>query len=485
MAKKIKTIKVEAKNIENDAPFDNAETIMPIVEEPTVEVHPSFEVVLSKDTGIKAQTLALINKEFAQFIVNAIELKEQAEAIVVTDVSQTDLMEQAKEMRKSLRSIRTNAENVRKFLKQDSIRYGNAVQGVYNIIHDIVKPLEEHLEKQEKFEEIIIAKEREELKRMRYEQVKGLEDFFPMSIDLLLIHEDDFNKLLNSAKWQKEAFENQSKKEEEERLLKKQQEDEERERLRQENIRLQQERQNIIEQERKKAMEEATKKVNEQNRRIEHLANLGFTYNAYNKSFIRLYGEEKILFKDIYDTVFNTSVEEFENVAVPDMQKSYEFFCNEIDEKISLKKQWDEIKQAREKRFFDLGFLRGQEEQTLIIVFSNNKNLVIRPFNKGKGYMERNDEDFEKSFIELTKMVEQGKAQAEQERADKLREEEEEKERASSDKDRLQAFIDKLSVLDAEIPQFKSKKGKQISKLASSMLGDLSNTLSGYLNELK
>ena len=58
-------------------------------------------------------------------------------------------MQEARIARLALRDIRIQADKTRKALKEESLRYGKAVQGVYNVIEYLITPIEKHLEERE------------------------------------------------------------------------------------------------------------------------------------------------------------------------------------------------------------------------------------------------------------------------------------------------------------------------------------------------
>lgn len=118
-----------------------------------------------------------LQKNFNPLFDKAQEWKNKAESLTVTDESETEKMEEAKKARLELKKIRTNADKIRKDLKQESLLKGKAIDGMFNIIKYLVVPLEEHLEKQEKFVEI---KEKERLdaleEKRREELLNYMED---------------------------------------------------------------------------------------------------------------------------------------------------------------------------------------------------------------------------------------------------------------------------------------------------------------------
>lgn len=125
-------------------------------------------VVVVKEQALESTQADMLLKKFSGFFEEASKWEKEAMAIQITDDSQVELMSKAREIRLSLRDIRVNADKVRISLKEGIIREGKAIDGVANVIKALIVPLEEHLEKQEKFVENAI-KEKEE-KRLAYRQ---------------------------------------------------------------------------------------------------------------------------------------------------------------------------------------------------------------------------------------------------------------------------------------------------------------------------
>lgn len=204
-----------------------------------ITLTPSVEIL--QNSGLEIQTREAIERQMLPFLVQANEWRETAEALIVTDETQVDLMKQAREARLALRSIRIEADKVRKNLKEDSLRYGKAVQSVYNLIEENIAPIEKHLETQEKFVEIQERNKMLELLAERQGIVdnSGLRAFIPDAFYTTLgaIGEDDFASLMEGATLKFKAKAEADK----EAKLKEQRDAEEREALRKENQRLKEE----------------------------------------------------------------------------------------------------------------------------------------------------------------------------------------------------------------------------------------------------
>jgi len=194
-------------------------------------------VEVIKETGlVNPQSEIIINKFMPVFM----EAKTQIELSVdikVTDISQVEDMRKAKEIRLALKRIRNNADSIREELKAESLKYGNAVQGVFNLIKDAIKPVEERLEESEKFKERL---EEEKAKTIKAERINLLsqyvEDWTVYSLDGM--NEEVFTNLLSGAKTVWESKQAEIKKTEDERLAKIKEDNKENERVRIENAKL-------------------------------------------------------------------------------------------------------------------------------------------------------------------------------------------------------------------------------------------------------
>lgn len=196
-----------------------------------------FNLVIT-ETSLDESIQKMLLDRFTPFLEQTAEWKEKAEALVVTDISQTREMKMAREGRLALREIRIKADKLRKELKEDSLLYGRAVQGVYNVIESNISPIEKYLERQEKFKEIREMKIREALRVERETILSDVREYAISSVNLGEITEDDFQKILSGAKLQKEAAEQAAIKEMEDRIAREKAEANEREALRLENERL-------------------------------------------------------------------------------------------------------------------------------------------------------------------------------------------------------------------------------------------------------
>ena len=196
-------------------------------------------VQVIEGSGLEVATANYIKEQFIPFFDKAIEWRQKAEALVVTDISQTREMKMAREARLALKEIRVSADKTRKQLKEDSLRYGKAVQGVYNLIEYLIAPIEKHLQEQEDFVVIQEVKRKAEIKASREVELQPFAEFVPFGLNLGEMSEEDYVKTLNGAKLQLQAKIEAEQKAEAERIAREKAEAEERERIRIENERSQ------------------------------------------------------------------------------------------------------------------------------------------------------------------------------------------------------------------------------------------------------
>jgi hypothetical protein len=180
-----------------------------------------------------------IIEKFSEFTSIATEWNQKANAIVVTDESQIDLMKQAREGRLLLKAKRIEIEKTRKSLKEQSLNEGRLIDSIAKTLTALVEPAEKHLELQERFAEIQDQKRKAELKAKRYELILPYAEVIdPETLNLGLITEEAFAGIL---KYAKDTLETKL---ETERLAKIEQEEkakaeaEEKEKLRLENEKL-------------------------------------------------------------------------------------------------------------------------------------------------------------------------------------------------------------------------------------------------------
>lgn len=115
--------------------------------------------VIVKESGLEKTKAQILLDNFSNYFQIAGEWEKKAKAIVVSNANQITEMKMARVGRLFLREKRIAIEKTRKNLKEQALREGKAIDGIANILKALIVPIEEYLEKQEKFVEIEIARE--------------------------------------------------------------------------------------------------------------------------------------------------------------------------------------------------------------------------------------------------------------------------------------------------------------------------------------
>lgn len=216
-----------------------------------VEVLPPAALqplVLKLDEGLTPETATSLRDSFEGFFAQADKWRTTALGIQITSADQTREMKLARETRLALREIRINADKARRALKEDSLRKGKAIDGIYNLLAFAVEPLEKHLMEQEQF---VIRLEEQRKAKLKQDRENALAIFgVDASIyPLAEMGEESFQTLLETNRLAYVARQEAAQKAEAERIERERLEAEERakreaeaaaerERLRAENERL-------------------------------------------------------------------------------------------------------------------------------------------------------------------------------------------------------------------------------------------------------
>lgn len=105
--------------------------------------------------GKEAKTLL---DAFGELYIDARKLTVESKGIVVTSEDQVEEMAQAKEIRIKLMKVRTEAEKIKKAIKEPYLRGAQGAQDIFNDIKGITKPEEDRLKEQENFAKLAEAK---------------------------------------------------------------------------------------------------------------------------------------------------------------------------------------------------------------------------------------------------------------------------------------------------------------------------------------
>lgn len=167
------------------------------------KTQPNELALAIQSSGLQENTIENLMKSFSQSFNDARIVVDSAKEIVVTDENDIEGMKLAREKRLELKKIRTTVENIRKDLKEQALREGKAIDGAANIIKALIAPVEEHLEKQEKFAEVKAMERLEEKYTDRIKQLQMYVDDVTV-YSLKEMSDDAFSKLLESSKsnWQ-------------------------------------------------------------------------------------------------------------------------------------------------------------------------------------------------------------------------------------------------------------------------------------------
>lgn len=156
------------------------------------------ELVLAiKQINLEPSKVESLLSNFSKNFQEAKTIANEAKSIIVTDESQIKTMQEARKARLTLKNIRVEVEKTRVSLKEQSVREGKAIDGMANIIKALIIPVEEHLEKQEKYAEF---KETERLLKRHTERVEKLSKFVEdVSLyNLMSMSDEAFENLLKS-----------------------------------------------------------------------------------------------------------------------------------------------------------------------------------------------------------------------------------------------------------------------------------------------
>lgn len=193
--------------------------------------------VIAKENNLPNNKVQELLSQFGDSFQLAKDAVNDAKDIEVTDESQTEKMAIARTARLKLKNIRIDVERTRKDLKEQSLREGKAVDGMANIIKALIIPIEEHLEKQERFAEVKAAERMAKRHTDRVEKLsRYVDDISLYTLDSM--SNEAFDNLLSSSK---KAFEDQKTAElkaEKDRKAKEEADWKKQERIREENARL-------------------------------------------------------------------------------------------------------------------------------------------------------------------------------------------------------------------------------------------------------
>ena len=110
-------------------------------------------VICGTQNGLTLSRSQAIAEKFQALFDSAAEWAARVNSLSVTDISQVREMKLAREYRLALKELRIQAERARKGLKDAVLLEGRAIDGCYNLIEFVIKPIEKQLLDQEQFAE--------------------------------------------------------------------------------------------------------------------------------------------------------------------------------------------------------------------------------------------------------------------------------------------------------------------------------------------
>ena len=217
--------------------------------------------ILVEKSGLDKTKSQYILERFNDYFQIAAEWERRAKEIFVTDEFQIVDMKIAREGRLFLKEKRNDIERARKELKEAALREGQTIDGIAKTLTGLIKPIEDHLEKQEKFTELKAAEKMRRLREERWEKEEAERREAERKQE-----EENERLLLENERLRKEAEERMRA--ENERLRK---EREEQNRLMAEERRKAEEERRAIEEKARKEREKQAKILAEQKAKVDAL----------------------------------------------------------------------------------------------------------------------------------------------------------------------------------------------------------------------
>lgn len=156
--------------------------------------------------GIEPTQANELLSNLPQIIEERKTLEEQFNEIVRLDIEDAETSKKAKQLRLLIQKNRTQGINVwHKTTKDYFLKGGQFVDAIKRKEIAINERMENDLEQIEKHAEIKEAKRLDELEAKRKEILTPFAEFVPFGINLRLLTDEDFEKVVNGAKMQFEA----------------------------------------------------------------------------------------------------------------------------------------------------------------------------------------------------------------------------------------------------------------------------------------
>lgn len=220
--------------------------------------------ISSELQGIDESKAQQIKECFDPMVQMLTRFEGAYDEVVKKDIS-PDVCAQAKRLRLDISKVRIEADKVRKAQKEQYLRAGNAIQGVYNILRYAVEDKENRLKKIETHYERIEQERKAKLQDERSREIEQYGDF--PGVDFGSMTDDVWNNFLLGAKSSYQARVEAERKAEEDRI--KAEKEAERRRKEAEKKRIEEARQKAKEEAEKRAQAEAERKEREYQQALE------------------------------------------------------------------------------------------------------------------------------------------------------------------------------------------------------------------------
>ena len=204
------------------------------------ETKPDALVKIVETSGLEKTKANYILEKFQDYFKIASDWEQKSRALVVSSPSQIAEMKMAREGRLFLRQKRLDIERARKELKEQSLREGKAIDGIANVLKALIEPIEDYLDKQERFVEIKEDEMREKRKLERTAEMQSLlmnVEFY----DVKNMPEESYRQLVDGERRAIQQRLEEERRMEAERIANEKAEAEEKERMRLENEKLKRE----------------------------------------------------------------------------------------------------------------------------------------------------------------------------------------------------------------------------------------------------
>ena len=158
------------------------------------------EIILVTPDNVEKSAAVALKDNFQEHFKEAEALRLRAADLAFDEGDPLPGMREARALRLELRAVRVAAEKTRKSMKEESLRTGKAIDGLYNLLAYAIVPLEESLAEKEAFAVRQREQQRAELRAGRDKQLAGLPYPGEGTIDLADLDALVFDQLLQDAK---------------------------------------------------------------------------------------------------------------------------------------------------------------------------------------------------------------------------------------------------------------------------------------------